>query len=285
MFGFFDSYFKLFGIKITYYGFLIAVGMGLGVFLACKLAKKRNLKGDDFVVLACYALPLSILGARLYYVIFSPEHYSFLEFFQIWKGGMAIYGGIIGGAIGVILYCLIHKKNFLDVADIAVVSLILGQAIGRIGCYFAGCCYGVEVTNPSQQWFPFATKIDGVWHYSTFFYESFCNFCVFVFLLIMIMKKVKTRGVMTGLYLVCYGAVRAVIETFRGDSLYIGVLKVSQLLSILLVIAGLVLILLVLDKKQNPWVKRQKEKKLTENEENNKIDGDDKNKELENETN
>ena len=189
------------------------------------------------------------------------------------------------GAIGVILYCLIHKKNFLDIADIAVVSLILGQAIGRIGCYFAGCCYGVEVTNPSQQWFPFATKIDGVWHYSTFFYESFCNFCVFVFLLIMLMKKVKTRGVMTGLYLVCYGVVRAVIETFRGDSLYIGVLKVSQLLSILLVIAGLVLILLVLDKKQNPWVKRQKEKKLTENEENNKIDGDDKNKELENETN
>ena len=154
---------------------------------------------------------------------------------------------MIGGAIGVLLFCLIHKKNFFAVADIAVPSLILGQAIGRIGCFFAGCCYGIEVTNPEHMWFPLSTQIDGVWHYSTFFYESFWNFLVFAGLMcvLYLAKPIKEYGVLMSLYLVFYGIGRAWIEGLRGDSLYLGSIKVSQLLSILLIIAGVALITLI----------------------------------------
>ena len=244
MFGFFDSYFLLFGLKISYYGFLIALAMALGVFVACKNARFRGLKSDNIIVVACYVLPLSIIGARAYYVIFSDQSYTFLQIFQIWKGGMAIYGGVIGGAIGVMLYCLIHKKNFLDIGDVVVPSLILGQAIGRIGCYFSKCCYGIEVTNEALQWFPFSTQIDGVWHLSTFFYESIWNFIVFAVLMIILRKaKLKHRGTVSALYLILYGLGRAIIEGFRGDSLMIGSLRTSQLLSIILIAVGLVIIL------------------------------------------
>ena len=245
MFGFYDSYFIFFGLNITYYGLIIALGMAFGVILACKNANLRGLKTDDFLIIACYVLPLSIIGARIYYVIFSLDKiYSFWDVFKIWEGGMAIYGGVIGGAIGIILYCLIHKKNFLDVGDIAVSSLILGQAIGRIGCYFAGCCYGIEVTDPSLTWFPLSTKINGVWHLSTFFYECIWDLMVFAILIFFLRKnKLKYRGSLIYLYLILYGTGRAWIEALRGDSLYIGAIKVSQLLSILLILTGIIMII------------------------------------------
>ena len=246
MFGFYDSYFLFFRLNITYYVFIIAIGMALAVFVACKNAKYRGLKTDDIIIAACYVLPLSIIGARLYYVIFSDHSYSFGEIFKIWDGGMAIYGGVIGGAIGVMLFCLIHKKNFLDVGDIAAPSLILGQAIGRIGCYFAGCCYGIEVTDSSLMWFPLSVKIDGVWHLSTMFYESIWNFLGFAILMLLLRKaNIKQRGVIMSLYLIIYGAGRAWIEGLRGDSLYIGSIKVSQLLSILLIVAGIAVLAIV----------------------------------------
>lgn len=242
--------FSIFGLEIKFYGILIAIGMVLGVFVACKLAKYRKLRSDDIIVLALYVLPLAIVGARLYYVAFSEHSYTFWEVFQIWNGGMAIYGGVIGGAVGVVLYCLIHKKNFFDIADIAVVALILGQGIGRIGCYFSSCCYGIEVTDPSLMWFPLSTQINGVWHLSTFFYESICDFIIFFVFLWLFKNKVRTRGVMMSLYFICYGAVRCIIETFRGDSLYIGSLKVSQLLSLLLMLLGIILLIIIYTKRR-----------------------------------
>ena len=247
MFGFYDHYFKFFGLNITYYGFLIALGMAIGVFIACKMAKHRGLKSEDILILACYVLPLAVVGARIYYVIFSSQSYSFWDIFKIWEGGMAIYGGVIGGALACLLYCLIHKKNFFDVADIAVAPLLLGQGLGRIGCFFSSCCYGIEVTNPSLMWFPFSTQINGVWHLSTFFYESFLDlvFCgIFIFLIAK--RKVQTRGIMMSLYFICYGTARCIIETFRGDSLMLGPIKVSQLLSGLLVVCGVAFLVTLL---------------------------------------
>ena len=253
MFGFYDSYFLFFGLRITYYGFLIALGMAIGIFIACKIAKHRGLKSDDILILAMYVLPMAVLGARTYFVAFSGQHFTFAEFFQIWKGGMAIYGGVIGGALGAALYCLIHKKNFLKVADIAVAPLLFGQGIGRIGCYFSSCCYGIEVTNPAAQWFPLSTQIDGVWHLSTFFYESFLDFVLCGVFIFLICKKVKTPGLMMSFYFMGYGTIRCIIETFRGDSLMLGIFKVSQLLSVLLVVAGaaiLVAIMVIKKKKE-----------------------------------
>ena len=243
-----SSGFYIGSLRIEFYGLIMALAMILGVAVACLNAKKRGLKSTDIFILACYVLPLAIIGARIYYVLFSLDQFtSFWQVFEIWNGGLAIYGGVIGGAIGVLLFCLIHKKNFFAVADIAVPSLILGQAIGRIGCFFAGCCYGIEVTNPEHMWFPLSTQIDGVWHYSTFFYESFWNFLVFAGLMcvLYLAKPIKEYGVLMSLYLVFYGIGRAWIEGLRGDSLYLGSIKVSQLLSILLIIAGVALITLI----------------------------------------
>lgn len=243
-----SSGFYIGSLRIEFYGLIMALAMILGVVVACLNAKKRGLKSTDIFILACYVLPLAIIGARIYYVLFSLDQFtSFWQVFEIWNGGLAIYGGVIGGAIGVLLFCLIHKKNFFAVADIAVPSLILGQAIGRIGCFFAGCCYGIEVTNPEHMWFPLSTQIDGVWHYSTFFYESFWNFLVFAGLMcvLYLAKPIKEYGVLMSLYLVFYGIGRAWIEGLRGDSLYLGSIKVSQLLSILLIIAGVALITLI----------------------------------------
>lgn len=255
--------FSLFGLEIKFYGLIIAIGMLVAIMVVCKIAKHRGLKSDDIYVIALYAIPLAIIGARIYYVLFSDNTFTFWEVFQIWKGGMAIYGGVIGGALGVVLYCIIHKKNFLAVADIAVVGLILGQSIGRIGCYFADCCYGVEVTNPSLMWFPLSTEINGIWHFSTFFYESFCDFIIFIVLHLLLSKKIKLNGIITGLYFVFYGFARCIIEQFRGDSLYFLGMKVSQLLSLILMIAGIILIVVIYT------IRARKDKKVNIVEDNN----------------
>lgn len=243
------SGFTIFGIEIKFYGLIMAIAMIIGVIVACYICKRRGLKKDDIILLALYVLPLALIGARLYYVIFSDTTYTFLEFFQVWKGGMAIYGGVIGGAIAVTLYCIVHKKNFLKVADIAVTALILGQAIGRIGCFFAGCCYGLEVTDPNLMWFPLSTvQADGHWHLATFFYESILDFIIFAGLLVAT-KKLEKPGMVMSLYLICYGVVRCVLETFRDteEALFLGNsgIRVSQLLSGLLVIAGIITLILV----------------------------------------
>lgn len=241
MFGFYENYFVLFGINISYYGFFIAVGIGLGIFIACKNAKLRNLKSEDILVACCYILPLAVLGARGYYVLFDGQPLSsFWEFFDV-TTGIAIYGAVIGGAAGIALYCLIHKKNFFDVADVAVPSLILGQSIGRNGCFFAGCCYGWDV---GVDIFPLTTFVKGGYRLSTFFYESWWDALGFVLLMLLLYKvKWKQRGAIAGTYLIFYGVGRAIIETFRGDSLMMGTLKTSQILSIILVVAGVALIL------------------------------------------
>ena len=213
-------------------------------FVACKNAKFRGFKSDDIIILACYVLPLAVIGAKLYYLTFSGQPFSFWDIFKIWEAGLAIYGGVIGGALGLVIYCLIHKKNILDMCDIAAPSLILGQAIGRIGCYFAGCCYGIEVTDPSLTWFPLSTFVHGGWHLSTFFYESIWDFATFLLLILLLRKnKVRQRGTIVALYFIVYGTGRAWIEALRGDSLFLGAIKVSQLLSILLIVLGIAIIL------------------------------------------
>ncbi len=248
MFGFFSDHFLFFGLSISYYGFIIACAMAFGVWLACSNAKARKIKTNDLIIIACYALPLAIIGARVYYFVTNLSMYSsFWQIFEIWKGGLAIYGGVLGGALGVGLYCLFHKKNFFDVGDVAVPSLILGQAIGRIGCYFAGCCYGMEVTDPSLQWFPLSTYVHGAWHLSTFFYESLWNLATFLVLMLLLRKfKVKQRGAVAAWYLILYGIGRAWIEALRGgeggDSIRVGGIQISLLLSIILIVVGIAIL-------------------------------------------
>ena len=206
------------------YGVIIAVGMVLGVILAIYRARKQGLKDDlifDFILLA---LPIAIICARGYYVIFEWDSYSgdILSIFKIWKGGLAIYGGVIGGLVTAILFCRHHKFPLFRFLDLVVPSLVLGQAIGRWGNFVNQEAFGNLVENSSLQFFPYAVYIDalGEWHQATFFYESMWNVCLLVAILIVSRKEPKT-GTMTCMYFVFYGLGRFLIEGLRTDSLYI----------------------------------------------------------------
>ncbi len=233
--------------EIRFYGIIMALSMLAGILLACKLAKKRGLKSDDIIMLALIVIPLAVVGARLYYCIFYTHDYTFLELINLKEGGLAIYGGVIGGIIGVIIFCLI-KKDFKLIGllcDVCAPCLLLGQAIGRWGNFFNQEAYGNIITNENLQFFPFAVFIEdeNAWFQAAFFYESLWNL-VGVFLLIIAFNKSKITGTTTACYLIWYGIGRAIIEGLRSDSLYIGStgIRVSQLLSIILVLVGIILI-------------------------------------------
>lgn len=252
--------FSFLGLTISWYGVIIAIAMILGVFVAYLICKKKNISTSMPVDLALFALPCAIVGARLYYCIFNGVS-NFWQIFEIWNGGLAIYGGVIGGFLGVLWCCKLKKYSLLQACDLAAPCLILGQAVGRIGCYFGGCCYGVETTNQALQVFPLSVEINGVWHLATFFYESFFNILGFVVLIILSIKT-KRNGITTAWYFIIYGIVRAILEAFRDpkELLTIGStgIRVSQLLSMLLIIVGVVLFVCVL-------IKKQKENKVVKN--------------------
>lgn len=247
--------FYIFNLHIAWYGVLIALGMLVAVVFCYFFAKRRGIKPDDFITVALIVIPLAVIGARVYYIAFSGRSWTFLEAIKIWEGGMAIYGGVIGGAIGLLIACLIKKKNFFDFADVIVPGLILAQAIGRWGNFINQEAYGWAVDNPSLQGFPFAVFIEHCtqegclcagsgWHLATFFFESYLNLIGF-FVLLLLLMFCKKRGVVVAGYFIWYGVVRAVVETFRTDALFIGntTLRVSQLLSIILAIAGVCMLL------------------------------------------
>lgn len=259
--------FYLFGLEIKFYGLIMATAMLVGYFIACKLAKKRGVDNNDILTLAIIVLPLAVLGARIYYCIFSGYSYTFLEFIGWQNGtfairGLAIYGGVIGGFVGVLIFCAI-KKSFrilLVLTDILVPVLILGQAMGRWGNFFNQEAYGYSVTNPSLQWFPFAVLIDGEgWHLATFFYESMWNLIGFVILLI-VFNKYKTSGIATATYLIYYGLGRVLIEGLRTDSLYLWntSIRVSQLLSAILILVGCAILVFIALRKRKKGVLNEK---------------------------
>ncbi len=245
--------FTIFGKDIKFYGIIMALAMLIGVILACKNAKERGIKSDSIYTLALYVLPLSIIGARLVYVLGALDEFSsFWEIFAVWQGGLSIYGGIIGGAGGVFLFSVVHKVNFFNLTDVAVISLILGQAIGRWGNFFNQEVYGSVVTSKAWQWFPFAVYLDnGTWHYALFFYEFVLNVAIFIGLYFML-KRTKTAGYVSGAYLVCYGTIRFILEPLRETTynLMIGGLKLSSIISLLSIIIGITIIVLIYTKSK-----------------------------------
>lgn len=242
--------FNFLGIDIKFYGLIMALSMLIGIIIACKNSKYRSLNSDSILTLALFVLPLAVIGARLFFVLGSDHAYTFIEIIKIWEGGMSIYGGVIGGAVGIALYCLVFKKNFLAVGDVAAVSLILGQALGRWGNFFNQEVYGKVVTNSSFQWFPFAVLLDnGTWHYALFFYESIINLAIFAVLLVLI-KRSKKVGLVSGIYLISYGLIRFLLEPLRESqyNLMLFGLKLSSVTSAIAVIIGIVIIVLIYTK-------------------------------------
>lgn len=245
----------LFGIEgwnIAWYGVIIATGMVLGALLAIHRAKQAGLKSDLILDFVLIAIPVAIVCARLYYVVFEWDSYknSLLSVFKIWEGGLAIYGGVIGGLLTAYLFCRYHKFPLFSLLDLAVPSLVLGQAMGRWGNFVNQEAFGNLVTDPTLQFFPYAVYIDalGEWHQATFFYESTWNLCLLILMLLVSCKKPKT-GTLTCMYFVIYGAGRFWIEGLRTDSLYvIPGLRASQLLSLLLIGIGTALYLFMVRK-------------------------------------
>lgn len=264
-----DRGFEIFGLPINYYGLISALGYLLGVVVTCLYAKKRGFKTDDIVTLACFVIPLAIIGARIYYVLFSVDEFTnFWDVFKIWEGGLGFYGGLIGGTLGVVLYCVIFKKNFLKLADIVVAGLVIGQGVGRWGNFVNQEAFGFYIDNPSLQWFPFGVYIEHCqqagcacpghgWHLATFFYEFMNNTIIFIVLSILLFKvKFKNDGIVGASYLIMYGACRFVVEGLRTDSLYFGLFRISQLLSIVFIICGVAYIVFCVVKnrrKKDPF--------------------------------
>ncbi len=245
--------FSIFGMEVKFYGIIMALAMLVGVILACKNAHHRNLNLDNIYTLALIVLPLAVIGARLFYVLGAlSEFSSFWDVIKIWEGGLSIYGGIIGGAIAIAIYCFVFKKNFFDIADVVVVSLILGQAIGRWGNFFNQEVYGNLVTNPAWQWFPFAVYLnDETWHYALFFYECVINIAICIGLYF-VLKKTKTRGYVTGVYLISYGLIRFILEPLRVATynLMLFGIKLSSLTSALAVVCGIIILVLIYTKSR-----------------------------------
>lgn len=225
--------------RITWYSVLIVTGMLLAIFLAERERKRLKLPKDTVVDLALRLIPLGVLGARLYYVIFHWDAYAAdpLSALYIWQGGLAIYGGILGGALAVLLYAWRTGLSARVLADMIIPGVALAQAIGRWGNFFNMEAYGPVITDAAWQWFPAAVRIpEGgapVWHLATFFLESVWDLLVFAAL--MVLRKRKRRdGDLVKWYALLYGAGRFVIEGLRTDSLMTwGGLRVSQLLSLL----------------------------------------------------
>ena len=231
---------------VPWYSFLIVTGVILALILAGREEKRQNLPEDTVIDLALLLLPMGIIGARLYYVIFSWSGFSsdLLSVFRIWEGGLAIYGGVIGGFLAILLFSRRRRLPVLLLCDLIAPGLVLAQAIGRWGNWFNIEAYGLTVTDPVLCFFPFAVQVpdDGyTWHLATFFFESVWDLGVFLFLMRFRRRKSCRTGDVFCFYLLLYAAGRLVIEELRMDSLYASSsVRVSQLLSVLLCLAVLV---------------------------------------------
>lgn len=227
--------FSIFGIDIYWYAFLIVLSMIIGIILCKKNDGKYGIKFDDILELAIVLLPVSIICARIYYVIFSLDSYlqDPLSILNIRDGGLAIYGGIIGGAVTAVIYCKRKKIPILDMLDYIVPYLALGQCIGRWGNFFNLEAHG-SITNSILR-MGIIENGKYIEVHPTFLYESICTFIIF-FVLIILQRNRKYKGQITYTYLAMYSFARAIIEGLRTDSLMFMNFRVSQVLSIVLFI-------------------------------------------------
>lgn len=250
---------SVFGFRIAFYGIIIGIGMLAGIWVAQSDAKRRGQDPDIYLDFALYAIIFSIIGARLYYVIFSWDNYKddLLQIFNLRAGGLAIYGGVIGAVLTLIVFTRVRKLSFLSMADSGCLGLITGQIIGRWGNFFNCEAFGGftdslfamrikrSIANPSmisQDLLNHLIVENGVEYiqvHPTFLYESLWNLGVLLFML-WYRKRKRFDGEMLAIYFMGYGLGRCWIEGLRTDQLILfgtGI-PVSQALSMLLVLAA-----------------------------------------------
>jgi len=252
-----NKFITVFGYEIAYYGILIGIGMMLAMVVVLHEAKITGQDTEDYIDTAIVVLISAIVGARLYYVIFSFDNYkdNLMDIFKIREGGLAIYGGIIGGAIAILAMTKIKKLNFFKMGDIAVMGLLVGQTIGRWGNFINREAYGGDTNSlfamKIDTWYPGVSVQEGVTYideanryiqvHPTFLYESMWNLMLFI--LIMIFRKKKQyNGQVILWYFAGYGIGRTIIEGMRTDQLILfgtGI-PVSQALSAVLAIGSII---------------------------------------------
>ncbi|MFX3616748.1 MAG: prolipoprotein diacylglyceryl transferase [Sporolactobacillus sp.] len=241
--------FQLGPVHIYWYGIIIAMGALLGLLLAMREGRRRGLPQDTYVDLILFAAPIAIICARIYYVAFEWPYYSQHpdQIIAIWRGGIAIYGSLIGAVATTIVFCAVRHLPFWKVADIAAPSVILGQAIGRWGNFMNQEAHGGPTSRAALEAMHLPRLIvnqmfiNGTYYIPTFLYESVWDFAGFILLLILRRVNLK-RGEVFMSYVIWYAIGRSYIEGLRTDSLMLGSLRVSQWLAGLLVILGICLI-------------------------------------------
>ncbi|GHT38273.1 prolipoprotein diacylglyceryl transferase [Endomicrobiia bacterium] len=247
--------------KFTAYSYGLFVGVAFiasNLYLSHSLAKSKNriISQDELYSLFLYLIIFGYTGSRLLFVITKLQEYILhpLSIFKFWTGGFVHYGGLISATVCIIIYSKRKKIHLFKLCDFFAPALALGHAIGRIGCFFAGCCYGKESNLPWAVTFnnEDSGALQGVRLHPTQFYESLGNLLLFV-CLHFYSKKEHKAGTPTAIYFMCYAVLRFIIEFFRGDDRgmqYFG-LSISQVISIFLFIAGVIVLIVSLKTSKN----------------------------------
>ena len=241
------AFFTLFGIDIYFYGLMIGLGFLLAILYCSQIAPRFGISSDDFYSMMLWLMPLSILGARLYYVLFQLDYYLQHpnEFLAIRNGGLAIYVGIIAGVLTAVVFCRRRKISIPAMLDIMAFGVLIGQILGRWGNFFNREAFG-SVTEIFCRMGLTAPNGSTIYVHPTFLYESLWNLIGLIFLIVFTKKgNRKYDGQCILIYFFWYGLGRAWIEGLRTDSLYIGStgIRVSQLLSVVLVVVTLFLLI------------------------------------------
>ncbi|EGP7063526.1 TPA: prolipoprotein diacylglyceryl transferase [Listeria monocytogenes] len=237
-------------ISVKWYGVIIASAVVIALLLALSEANKRKMDKEIIVDLLIWAIPISIISARIYYVIFEWDFYknNLGEIVKIWHGGIAIYGALIGAVLTAIIFSRIKKISFWQLADVVAPSLIIAQAIGRWGNFMNQEAHGAETTRSFLESLHLPDfiinqmYIDGAYYQPTFLYESLWNVLGFVILLIIRRTKIRRGKLFLG-YVIWYSFGRFFIEGMRTDSLMWGDFRVSQALSLLLIVLSIGIII------------------------------------------
>lgn len=246
-------------IRIYYYSIMILLGIISGSLLVIKESKKHNISKEKITDMLFYTILFGILGARIYYVIFNIDYYSQnpTEILKVWEGGLAIHGGIISGIIYIIYYTKKNNLNTLLITDICAPGILLGQALGRWGNFFNQEAHGPITTLEHLKnlhipnFIIEGMKIENNYYIPTFLYESL--FCILGLIIILIIRKTKIikKGNITSFYMIWYGIVRFIIESYRTDSLMMSTLKQAQIISIIMIIIGI--IILIISRRQENY--------------------------------
>lgn len=226
-------YFSIGSLNIYYYGIVIAVGLFLAVLYGLKRRKQFGISEDDLLDGVLWIVPFAIICARAYFCAFKWEELfaaNPISVLYIWEGGIAIYGGIIGAAIGVVIHCIIKKISLPAVLDLVALGFLIGQCVGRWGNFINREAFGAETESFLRMGLQHARTGMVTYHHPTFLYESLWNLVGFV-ALHFLSKKRRYDGQIALAYVAWYGLGRTFIEGLRTDSLYIGTFRVSQLVA------------------------------------------------------